>query len=78
MKILGKCWENLGKILRESTYFLDKFRSKYQNTLRKTEEAFVLCRYLYFEKMFEKIYLHYENISRKIGTFFVLFALRRF
>ncbi len=40
MKILGKCWENLGKILTELTNFLDKFRSKYQNTLRKTEEAF--------------------------------------
>ncbi len=37
---LGKCWENLDKILSESTNFLDKFCSKYQNTLRKTEEAF--------------------------------------
>ncbi len=52
MKILGKCWENLGKILRESTNFLDKFRSKYQNTLRITEEA---CRYSYFEKILQNV-----------------------
>ncbi len=32
--------ENLGKIVRESMNFLGKFRLKYQNTLRKTEEAF--------------------------------------
>ncbi len=36
-KILGKCWENVGKTLRESMNFLDKFRSKYQNTLKKTK-----------------------------------------
>ncbi len=40
LKLLGKCWENLGKLLRGCTNFLDKFRSKYQSTLRKTEEAF--------------------------------------
>ncbi len=40
MQILGKCWENLGEILRDFTNFLDKFRSQYQNTLRKTKEAF--------------------------------------
>ncbi len=39
-KISWKFWENLGKILRESTTFLDNFPSKYQNTPRKNEEAF--------------------------------------
>ncbi len=77
MQILEKFWENFGKILRESTNVLDKFRSKYQNSLRKTVKAFDFM-YVFVRKsckMFEKIFLHYENISRKIGKFFVLFAL---
>ncbi len=28
--------------------------------------------------MFEKIYLYYENILRKIGKYFILLALLRF
>ncbi len=52
-KILGKCWENLGKILSESMNFLNKFRSNYQNTLRKTEEAFD----------FIKVFVFLENLK---------------